>query len=338
MAGTTTRFSTSNLLEQAATSLLNGPPVSVGVICQWVFSSSIVNRAAGSFIADGIRPWSLLSGNLAAKFPAGTRVQSMVATSLSMTNTATTIGSGTESATFTPTYPLNEDPNYPTTNLLYGKRYVPWHTATPTPDPTVLEFDLGSALPADFFALLCKDRLDTSQPLGTYSSTARSGTAYGTYPNSYFNDHSLAAPYRDAGKVFPARDTSQFWKFELNKDSNITLGGIWLGKFDVDLLLAYWPDSTFRHESNVSRMETGARLPMRFNRGAPRKLFQLEMGGISDAMLTQILGVLREPTRQPVLIDKDDKVFEIALDQDSVEWVDRFNNYHRQTLMLEALR
>lgn len=337
MAGTT-RFSSVNATEASGVTVLNGPAVAVGVIGQWSFGSSLINRGAGSWITDGIKPWSLLSGNLAAKFPAGTRVQTVATLSLAMTNAATTAGAGTDSGTFTPTFARYEDTSFPMENLLYPKRYVPWHTGAGVPNPVTVELDLGAAPDVDLFAMLAHEKTTAAQALGAYSSTVYSAVTYGAYGAGVFNDHSLNAPYRDAGVVLAARRNHRFWKVEISNDGPFMLGSIWLGPIGLDMDVSHWPASSFRHELNVARASTGAREQAMFRLGTARRVMRLLFDSIVDTKRDALFALFSNPARWPLLIDPADKMNEVALDGDALEWSSKFTNLQSQPLFLESLR
>lgn len=337
MAGTT-RFSAVNVTEAAGVTVLNGPNVIVGVIGQWVNGTAFISRASGSWITDGIKPWSLLGGNLATKFPAGTRVQSVSTLSLLMTNLASAVGAGTDSGSFTPTFARYEDADFPMENLLYPKRYVPWHSGLGVPNPVTVEIDLGTNPSVDLFAMLAHEKMTAAQALGAYSSSVYSAASYGAYGAAVFNDHSLNAPYKDAGVVLAARRNHQFWKVEINNDGPFMLGSTWLGAIALDMEVSHWPDSSFRHELNVSRGETGAREQAMFRLGVPRKVMRLLYNSIPDSKRDAMFALFSDPTRWPLLIDPADKMNEVALDGDAIEWSSKFTNLQSNPLFLETLR
>ena len=336
MAGNT-RFGVTNWIEDSNTTLLNGPAVVVGVIAQWTNGSANVTRAAGSWFTDGVKPWSLVGGNLATRFPASTRVQSVGATTLVMTAAATAAGSGTDSASFTPTYPLEEDVNFPTSNLQYPRRNVRWATG-PTPTfPLSIEYDLGSNRLIAVFAGLASETLDAlTSTLGFSSVALYTGTVYGSY--TLQGSKNFALPYRDKGGPLASSVSHRFVRFQLGGVGPATAATVWAGPIGQDLGVALWPGSAFRHEDNVARGFTGGMLQAFFNRGPARRVMRFGLDGINETQRAQIFTVFGAPLRKPLLIDPDDECWEVALVDDSLEWIHRFNDYRSQILALETLR
>lgn len=332
-----TRFLKLNRLESAATVILNGPAIAFGVIGQWSNGSPNVTRAAGNWISDGIKPWSLLSGNLAARFPGGTRAAVVGTTTIQMTNAATAGGSGTDSGTLTPTFALDQDPDFPATNLLFPKRFVPFHTSASPPTPLTLEFDMGATASMQYLALLCGKSLYPAAGTGITAATFHTATTYGSYTNQ--GTATLSAPYRDRGIVLGGSVSPRFVKVDLQSDGTpFSVGGIWAGPLGLDLGLMWWPGTSVREEENVARGSNGALDQYRFHRGGIRRVWRIALNGIPGSQLDAIRETFSKATRAPLLVDHNDLFWEVALAEDAHDWLYRFNDYFEQALALESLR
>lgn len=332
-----TRFLKLNRLENAGVAILNGSPVVFGVIGQWSNGSANVSRAAGNWIADGVKPWSLLSGNLATRFPGGTRVSLVGTTTLTMTNPASAGGSGTDSGTLTPTFTLDEDPLFPTSNLLFPKRFVPYHSSPAPASPVTLEFDFGTTVAMQYLAILCAKSLYPSAGNGISSATFHTATTYGTYTNQ--GTATLATPYRDRGIVLGGSVSPRFLKVVLQNDGiPFSLGGVWAGPLGLDLGFMWWPSTSVREEENVARASNGALDQYRFHRGGIRRVWRIALNGIPGSQLDAIRETFSKATRAPLLVDHNDLFWEVALAEDAHDWLYRFNDYFEQGLALESLR
>lgn len=335
MAGTT-RFLRTNRIESAATVILNGPPLVFAAIGQWANGSAAVTRASGSWILDGVRPWSLLGGALAARFPAGTRVQAVGPGVLTMTNTATAAGAGTDALTLTPDFTLEEDPNFPMSNITVPRRYIPWHSSNAATGTFTVDLDLALGASYQAFGIMAANALDPS--LGTFSGASLYTAA--TYGGAY-TLRATANPttgYRDRFAIMGSVITDRFARVEVNTSVPFSIGGIWLSTVATDLGFAWWPETRLRHEENELRAENAAREQVTFALGFPRRVWSIELGGITDATLAQLLTVFRNQQRKAILIDPDDEGWEVQIVDGAVEWAEKFIGLNRSQLVLESLR
>lgn len=330
MAGSI-RFARTNLLEAAAAYLLNGPAAVLGVVCQWTNGSASVTRAAGSFIADGVKRWSLVSGNLATRFPANVRVSAMAADGLSITlsSAATAGGSGTDSGTFTPNAPLDEAAGYPMLNVMNGKRYVGWKSAAVPASPVTLEFDLGSSKTAAMVTMLAHD----SGAIGSSNGAVIFGVDYAT-------TYSGAAPtWTSLGTKFllGARDSmlefsptaARFWRVSVTPGSvsgvavQFGFGGIWLGAFDQDMGTFGNPGSNRRRTKQRARLEAGGRAVSFIRTGFDSFLFTPKFFPLADADYSGLENSFTSD-RGVLLIDHRDSPFEVEWVDDAIEWEPMF--------------
>ena len=324
----TTRFAYTNRLESSSSVLLNGPAVVTGVINQWTNGSALVTRASGSYITDGIKPWSLVSGNLAAKFPASTRVASVdSATQLTLTANATAGGSGTDSATFTPDRALEQDANYPMTNAQNGQRYIPWKSSGSPPGTVIVEYDLGSVLNCEIAAAF-----NLNMGLGISAIEIQYASVYGTWTSAVtFNP----AQRVNAGSGF-TNVARRFWRFILTVTGPFTVGKLWLGLMQQDMGVQFSPGTVRGHRKNRSTSQSGAGLRQSFYHSRNLHQWSLAYDQIPTADRTKLDTVFLQQ-KSIVLIDQDDAFHEAESTEEAWGASEIFTAVYSSRLVLEEL-
>lgn len=323
----------------AGAGLLNGSPIIVAANSCTSGSPSIT-RASGSYLTDGVKRWSLLSGTIAARFPASTRVTNVTAGTLTMSNNATSSTGAAESGTFTPTFLKLEDLNYPVTNLLNGQRYVPWDTGAGVfPLTHSLEFDFGATRSVGLFALL---GMTWANSVGISVATISSGSSYG----SYTLRATITAPNpgvdRDLAAIF-GPIVARYWKIDLAIDARTVLGGLFAGSIDQDLGTGPGVGSSRSRRRPTARQETPGGVPIYSRMGdydartwnftndaTPSSVRQQ----IEAAFANRILNGVHRPV---LLLDENDQVFEVEFLEATMQWVSRFTNVDSLTMALESL-
>jgi hypothetical protein len=326
-----TRLLYTNLLEQSFAYLLNGPPVTTGVINQWSNGSTSVTRAAGDYVADGIRRWALLSGNLAAKFPGGTRIQVIAPDELIMTAAATAGGSGTESATFTPDHSAAALAGYPMSNLQNRQRYVPWRSEDPpSGSDYFMEYDMGSAKTVAAAGYLAFDQ----DPLvGLSACTVQYGSTYGSWTDAV----GLGAGSARDRLAAVANISARFWRHYLASFAALGVGALWLGVVQQDLGISFGPKSGFSRTRGKSMIRSGGGLPYYTTTGRGIRRIELDYEAIPAATWAKIEAVFDQTERPPILWDDLDKAYEVEWEEDRLAWSRPFTDLYQTRPTLEAL-
>lgn len=336
------RLAYTNHLEQVyggGGGLLNGSAVVVAAN-SCVSGSPSITRASGSYLTDGVKRWSLLSGAIAARFPANTRVTNVASGTLTMSANATSSTGATESGTFTPTFLKLEDAAYPVVNLINGQRYVPWDTGPGSfPVAHSLEFDFGATRSINLFALL---GMTWSAALGISVATISSGSVYGTYTLR----GTITAPNpgidRDLAVIFSSV-VARYWKIDLAIDARTVLGAIFAADMDQDLGTGPGVGTTRSRRWPVARQETPAGSPIYTRMGDyEARTWNLNYEALLPATRAQFEAAysnrgLNGAHRPIVLIDEADQVFEVEFVNSRHDWTNRFTNVDQTTIALESL-
>lgn len=339
------RFYYTNLLEQTTAQFLNGPAVAVGAIMSCTAGSPTITRSGGSFSADGVKRWSAVSGGIAGNgtttgFPAGTRVSSVGTTTLTMSaNCVAGGGLSSQSGTFTPTNALVEDSNYPMVNLFNGQRGTPWDPGPVVSGTIVLEFDLTSSKTNVFFALL---GLRANIANGSISAARLYGGAtYGTWslrativPNLLDVDAGVA--YASAG--------NRFLRVELDMDARTPVSGLWVSNLDQDLGIQKAPGWNTERIQPVSIQRTPGGFPI-FNAMGQyeRRRWVAAYGAMTSATRAKLesvfsnLGINGGTRRIPVMLDDEDRTWEMDFADRAFAWSTRFVSLDSVAQQFESL-
>lgn len=346
MAGSI-RLLRTNFIEATATTLLNGPAIVLGVICQWTNGSNQVTRATGSFIADGVKRHSLVSGNLATKFPANMRVTALAADGLSITLTsaATAAVGGTDSGTFTPERALEEAPGYPMENIRNGKRYNGWKTSAAPPGQVIFEFDLGSAKSVAAFLMLAhEDGTIGSIPTGAsvvwidYATTYAGASPIVSWVNiGFFPIIGARDKFLDIGPI-----NARWWRIRLDPSLDAAfatipfgLGGLWLGAFDADMLTFGNAGSDRKRIKTRSRTEAGGKQPYYLRTGFDVYEFSPQFSPLNDADYIKLETSFTD--RPVILLDHRDLPFECEWVDDEITWSPMFTGISASAPRLRSL-
>lgn len=332
------RFCYTNHIEAGGTNLLNGPSVVLGNINSCTFGLATITRVSGSYITDGVKVGSLLSGGIAARFPASTRVKAVSALSLTMGTpggadvNATSTGSN-ESATFSPNQAFIEAAGFPMTNVKDPDRGTLWDCGASPPGTIILEWDFGGPKSVTFAALIALRAHGVAG--GIDGMDIDSASAYGTWTPRGTVSVNDPQRDRDAYATFGSA-SARFWRTTVYFSARADLGGIWLGVIDQDLGFAYPANMAIDRLFPASRVTTPAGFPHTTREGSPGHLIKLPIAGLSLTKRQQIFAALDNaayndlvnlPTyRNPIMLTDEDLIFEVRLAADRLGYLKRFLN------------
>lgn len=334
-----------NWIEQSGTLLLNGPAVTcTNLDCTQTLYT--ITRASGSFIDDGVKVKALLSGTIAARFPAGTRVSTVAAMTLTMDGVAASNGPGTESGTFTPDCELIQDTTAPMANVLVPDRYVFWDRGAGTATASVL-LDLGVARQVKMIGVLGNVTSSASTGGITSVNVYRSSSFLGAAP-TWISTATLTPTSifdRDFGTALGSAVTARYWKIAVNYSARASIGGIWLGLDDFDLGFEDAPGASMRVVANSTRASnpyTGAQQATRLGGEAAYWTLNWSAVGSStrDSFLNYVVrnhGINGATYRTPIFIDASDLWNEVRFAGDAFNWSRTFINVDAMTIDLEGL-
>jgi len=342
-------FLTTNQIEQAETTFMNGATAVTVTNLDCATGSPLITRASGSFITDGVRLKAVLSGTIAARFAANTRVNSITEMSLGMSANAGSDGPGTESGTFTPIAGLQQDTTAPMSNVQIPDRYVFWDSGAGSYSTAYLCYDIGYSkacssagvlrhVPADYV-------VGGISSVGVYSAATITGATpawtmrWTLTPTDAWD--------RDFGVSRQTPASGRYWMFAVSFSGRCSVGGLWLGASanDVDLAREGGPGSTVEITANTATVinpYTGAPQVTRF--GGERIRRTLDWGALTTAQRTQLRdsvfrnrGVDTVRFRAPVLIDEDGDWNEVRFSEDRFAWSRVFTGVDSMLLDVEGL-
>jgi hypothetical protein len=301
---TSLRFVTTNLIEQSYCSLMNGPAVVLAGINSCDGVDAEITRASGSYVTDGVRPGALLSGAMAANFPASTYV--LAVTALVLTMSANSTGAaGPIAATFTPYVTRNEVSPFVMENAMLRDRRLLWQAT----GSTTVDFDLAAN--RDFRAPVLAGHRGISGAGITSCPVKYAASATGYPPASggaWTTAATLANPVRDKGAVF-AQATGRWVRFEITAATAFTLGKFVLGALDYDLgVISSRGLRRTLIDPNTEARDGGLN-PVITYHGDPRYLYTIPYRSIVDSMLDKLeaLTLLRKSF---VMFDWADRALE----------------------------
>jgi hypothetical protein len=339
-----------NILEQSGTRWLNGPVVSYADSLGCTNGSASLTRKAGAldFTTAGVKFWSQLGGTISARFPAGTRVTNVTASTLTMSANATSTISNNpgEAGTFNPTQGLIELPEAPMSNLFDADPNTVWDPG-PTaggfgyPITIVFEFDLVGSTPATTAFLV--NTVTRNLLLGGIDQIdIDSGTTYGTWTNRY----SIGRPdsLRDVnyGIVGGTQFSARFWRFVLTISERATLGTLWLGLVDQDLG-GVWPGTQVERIRPAAIARNPGGRPFYSRMGPDRRVFRFPWGSFTTAQRQQIEAVMDNRGlvslnlyRQPVMVDDVGGIYPVEFVEQRIAYTKLFTGVESQELLVET--
>lgn len=301
------RFVTSNQVEQSYAQLMNGPQVVAGTVNECTSGVNTITRASGSYVTAGVRPGALLSGAIAARFPANTYVLVVSALTLTMSANATSSTAGAEGATFTPFVARDEVSPYLMENAMKHDRLLEWQQASG--NTMSVDFDLAANRNVALAALLGHRPIGTTG-LGISSCVVKYATAATGYPpasgGSWTNATSLT-PFsdRDSGALFN-QVSARYWRFDLDGVFDaFTLSRFLLNTVNVDLGILGSPGVREERFSPVRTSRTAGQNPFQTFLGDDRTITTLGLNRVPGSLRTS-LELIRRQRQSVVMIDKLD--------------------------------
>jgi len=223
--------------------------------------------------------------------------------------------------------PINQDAQFPMTNLLTSDRYLPWVTAV-GPGPggvdVVVDLDAGANVTPQFVGFFALRQSGVaSMGFDVQYQTGATYNGNGTWVSA--RSGTISSGSRDVGYIVTGAQAARYWRFRLNVLQGIqwSIGNIFLSAAAVDLGIFYSPgmEETIIHPTIGYRTTSGHFSVSSV--GDTRAMVIMPFRNIEDAIKAKINSVFgRFSARDPaVWIDQNDVARQVVLANSELRWV-----------------